>query len=366
MTHTYFITGFPGFLARRLLNQLITDHKSMIDHIYLLVLPHLEKSATHDIHQFCKQNHLDEKMVTVVPGDITKQGLGIDTQLSDHLAQSVTHVFHLAAIYDLAVPESVAWEVNVKGTSHMNDWIQQLSKLKRYIYFSTAYVAGKREGRIYEHELDCGQSFKNHYEQTKYEAEKMVDLLKGVVPTTIIRPGIVKGDAETGQTIKFDGLYFMLNFLDSMRHLPIIPYLGDGEAEGNFVPADYVIKATSYLAIASVGEGKTYHLTDPNPYRMHDIYRMLCAFYLGRTPRGKIPLPLAKVGLSARFIRKWLKTEQEALDYFSFQASFDSSEAVKDLADSGVSCPDLKETLQPMIDFYRCYKDDYTKHIDMT
>ncbi|WP_231563823.1 SDR family oxidoreductase, partial [Anoxybacillus sp. KU2-6(11)] len=81
------------------------------------------------------------------------------------LAQSVTHVFHLAAIYDLAVPEDIARMVNVEGTKQVNEWVSFLPHLQRYVYFSTAYVSGTRQGVIFEHELDKGQSFKNHYEK---------------------------------------------------------------------------------------------------------------------------------------------------------------------------------------------------------
>ncbi|WP_330219520.1 SDR family oxidoreductase [Peribacillus muralis] len=53
-----------------------------------------------------------------------------------------------------------------------------------------------------------------------YEAEVLVEELKKEIPITIIRPGIVKGHSQTGQTIKFDGPYFILNFLDRLSFLP--------------------------------------------------------------------------------------------------------------------------------------------------
>ncbi|MUV36676.1 Alcohol-forming fatty acyl-CoA reductase [Lentibacillus sp. JNUCC-1] len=363
--HTFFMTGYPGFLAQRLLRQLLNDHGTHIDHIYLLVLPSLEGQATQDIHYFAKKHSLNPGMFSILPGDITQPDLGLNREHTAHLIQTVTHVFHLAAIYDLAVPETLAWNVNVEGTRHVNNWVQTISSLKRYVYVSTAYVSGRREGDIYEHELSCGQTFKNHYERTKFEAERQVDHLKSVIPLTIIRPGIVKGHAETGETIKFDGLYFMLNFLDSIRHLPVLPYLGDGKAEGNFVPADYVLKATSFLSMADIGVGKTYHLTDPNPYKMRDIYKLLAYYYLGRTPSGHMPLPMAKIGLSFSLMRKYTGTEQEALDYFTTEARFDCSQAQKDLQKSDITCPDLVDTIPSMVSFYRRYKDDYARQINI-
>lgn len=361
MGHTYFLTGYPGFLASSLVKQLISDHLEAIDHIYLLVLPDLQDQATWEITNFARKHEVDSSLFTIVSGNITKPELAINAEMNRFLQDTVTHVFHLAAIYDLAVPKDIAFNVNVNGTQQVNNWVQTLRKLKRYIYFSTAYVSGTREGRIYEHELAEGQTFRNHYEQTKYEAELLVDDLKDSVPATIIRPGVVKGNSETGETIKFDGLYFMLNFLDNASFLPVLPYFGDGEPEGNFVPNDYVLKATSYLAIVPVGEGKTYHLTDPKPYKMRELQKMLAEHYLGRTPKEKLPVLFAKALMRLKPFRKWLHVEKEVMDYFTIHSSYDCSQAVADLQGSGISCPDLKNTIAPMIDFYRKYKDDQRK-----
>lgn len=179
MGNTFFMTGYPGFLARNLVDQLIQDHGETVDHIYLLALPDLRDQAAETIQTYAFKHEHDPEMFTVVSGDITETGLLLDTDVDQILKKSVTHVFHLAAIYDLAVPKDIAYNVNVNGTQQINDWVQTLMNLKRYIYFSTAYVSGKREGRIYEHELAQGQRFRNHYEQTKYEAEVLVDQLKG-------------------------------------------------------------------------------------------------------------------------------------------------------------------------------------------
>lgn len=365
LKHTYFLTGYPGFLASSLIQQLIQDHQHNIKHVYLLVLPSLQDKANKEITHLAKLNKINPDIFTIVTGDITEPTLAIDNDMNRVLQETVTHVFHLAAIYDLAVPKNIAFQVNVGGTENINNWVKTLGNLERYIYFSTAYVSGNREGKIYEGELAEGQSFKNHYEETKYHAEVLVEELKDSIPTTIIRPGIVKGHSKTGKTIKFDGIYFMLNLLDHLRFLPIIPYIGDGIPEGDFVPSDYVLRATSYLALAPVGNGKTYHLTDPNPYSMREIHKMLSEAYLGKTPRGSVPLALAKNSLSAAPLRKWLQVEQEAMDYFIINSSYDSSNAVADLKEAGIVCPDLGDTIEPMINFYRKYKHDSSKNIQI-
>lgn len=366
MKKTLFLTGYPGFLATYLMKQLLKDHGEAIAHIYVLVLATEKEKARKKIEYYTKTSGISNDFFSIVVGDITENNLAIDKQLQRKLQQEVTHVFHLAAVYDLAVPQELAERVNIHGTKRVNEWVQTLVKLERYIYFSTAYVSGKREGRIYEHELEQGQTFRNHYERTKYVAEVLVESLKTSVPTTIIRPGIVKGHAETGETIKFDGLYFMLNFYDKLRMSPFLPYLQAGAAEspeGNFVPSDYVLKATSFLAMNPVGAGKTYHLTDPQPYNMVELQKMLAEYYLGRKPKGTIPVSIVKSFLKVAPIRKMLQVEAEAMDYFTIRSSYDATNAQQDLRSANIICPDLKDTLPAMIQFYRKYKDDLKKHI---
>lgn len=362
MKHVYFFTGFPGFLANELLKQLIIDHRDTINCMYLLVLPPLQNTAIQQTKQLANQLNVEEEFFQIISGDITENNLQLSPEVEKQLRKEVTHVFHLAAIYDLAVTQKLAYNVNVKGTEHVNNWVKTLSNLERYIYYSTAYVSGTREGKIYEYELDEGQHFRNHYEETKFLAEMAVHRIKEAVPTTIVRPAVVKGHSKTGYTIKFDGLYFMLNFLDKIKHLPQIPYLGEGKPEGNFIPSDYLIEATSYLAINPIGAGKTYHLTDPKPYKMWELQKLLCEYYVGKTPKGKIPIQAAKLPMTFAPIRKRLQAEPEAMDYFLIHSSYDCTEITRDLEDSCIICPDLVDTLEPMITFYQKYKDDYAKH----
>src|SRR5699024_12606528 len=94
--------------------------------------------------------------------------------------------------------------------------------------------------------------FKNYYEETKYLAEIDVEALKMKSPISIIRPSVVKGHSQTGYTTKFDGLYFFLNFFDKLQFSPVIPMIDNSHVEGNFVPSDYVIEATSFLAINDI------------------------------------------------------------------------------------------------------------------
>ncbi|OCA85659.1 3-beta hydroxysteroid dehydrogenase [Bacillus sp. FJAT-27225] len=347
----YFFTGFPGFICNQLIREIL-QRRPMAGIVYMLVLPHMKEKAQEELTRIARETGRNEWQFQIIEGDITKAGLGIQDKDVEVLKSAVTHVFHLAAVYDLAVPREIAWRVNVEGTRNVNEWVKVLQHIKRYTYFSTAYVAGRREGTLLETELIHPSEFKNHYEETKYEAEVLVEQLKRDVPTTIIRPGIVKGHSKTGETIKFDGPYFIMNFLDRLRFLPFIPRLGNSDAEINLVPVDYIIAATAFLAFLDKGEGKTYHLTDPSPYTVSEIYEMVMKELLGKKPTGTLPLGLAKASLMVPAVRRLLGVEKEALEYFTWKGRFDCSQAGEDLLGSGISCPDFKNGIAAMAEFY--------------
>ncbi|MFJ7639264.1 SDR family oxidoreductase [Peribacillus sp. NPDC097206] len=358
MGHIYFFTGFPGFISNQLIRELIKQDEA-VDKVYLLVLPEQMGKAEAEIKTIESELDGAKVLFQLVIGDITKENLNIAVPESQSLQQEITHVFHLAAIYDLAVPEKIAQLVNVVGTKHVNEWVKGIPNLVRYTYFSTAYVAGNREGDLFEHELVLPKSFKNHYERTKYDAELLVEQLKSEVPTTIIRPGIVKGHSKTGETIKFDGPYFILNFLDRLSFLPMYPYISsERETVVNLVPVDYIIQATAYLALYKEGVGKTYHLTDPSPCKATEIYELFVGELYKKKPKGHMPMAVSQAFLSIRPVRTYLGVEKEALDYFTWQGRFDCTKAQADLAGSGIACPNFKDGVPAMVEFYLRNKNE--------
>ena len=355
------ITGFPGFLSKNIILSL--RQQQIYKKIYVLVLPHLKDKADEMIHIIYKDG-LVEQQIVIVEGDITLPNAGLNEEMQELLKREVEYVWHLAAIYDLAVPKDIAWKVNVHGTDLFNKVVLKLPRLKRYIYFSTAYVAGKRTGKLLESELiNPEEGFKNHYEETKFEAELLVENLKDTIPVTIIRPGIVRGNSVTGETIKFDGPYFFINMINKLKKLPVIPYLGKSSAFINVVPSDYITKAAIYCSLSEDAISKTIHLTDPKPYPVEEIYRAFVKELTGKYPNGRIPFTLARASVSLYPIRKFLQVEKETLDYLTWQSTFDTTIADQVLKKGNIKCPDFIESIPSMIKFYNEHKADPAFHI---
>ncbi|MFC7685610.1 SDR family oxidoreductase [Ureibacillus sp. GCM10028918] len=354
----HFFTGFPGFITSQLIRNVFK--KEVTSNVAVLVLQteleKAQKEITEILHEY------PGREIKIIEGDITLANLGIKEESCSNILSKIEVFWHLAAIYDLAVPREVAWTVNVHGTSTVNDFVLSLPNLKRYMYFSTAYVAGTRVGNLLETELIRPPQFKNFYEETKFEAELLVENIKSQVPLTIVRPGIVRGSSETGETIKFDGPYFFLNMIDTLKVLPYIPYIGKTTATINVVPVDYIIESCTFLCTSPAAKGKTLHLTDPNPHPVLEVYRSMVKEMTGKYPKGRIPFSLARIVLQIPSVRKILGVEIETMDYLKWNATFDCTQA-QDILNGKIQCPDFIATMPSMVQYYKKNKDNGSFHI---
>src|SRR5207247_6389267 len=129
------------------------------------------------------------------------------------------------AIYDLSVSRDAGMRVNVDGTRHVLDFAERCPSLQRFHYVSTCYVSGRHHGVFGEDDLDVGQRFNNFYEETKFLAEVEVRRRSGL-PVTIYRPSVVVGDSRTGETQKFDGPYFVIQWILRQPRVAFLPVVG--------------------------------------------------------------------------------------------------------------------------------------------
>ena len=349
---TDLVTGFPGFIGRRLVAALLeADPKRRVT---ALVEPRMLDVARG------VADGIDPERIELAAGDITDRRLGLEPGVYDRLAGEVKRVFHLAAIYDLAVPLEVAQRVNVDGTGNVLDFCRAAEGLERLAYVSTAYVAGKRTGVVYEHELVMGQEFKNHYESTKFQAEVWVRDELDRIPTTILRPAIVVGDSATGETEKFDGPYYILRALSrSQRMGQPMPQFGRSGAAFNVVPVDYVVAAMVAAAGDPATLGQTLHLVDPDPLSAHELVELLSNLYIGRGTRGRIPAGMVERSLRVKRVREAFEgIPAESIAYLNHPVVYDARRTVDLLAPHGLTPPRFPEYAEAVVGFYRAREDD--------
>lgn len=344
---TIFLTGFPGFIASRLVKRLAPEGARFI----LLTQPALLAAARVEVADIAKETGVDVERFQVVSGDITEPNLGLSEAELESARREATTVFHLAAIYDLEVAEDLATRVNVGGTRNVNNFVRSIKQLKRYHYVSTCYVAGKRDGLIREGELAHEAGFRNHYEETKYAAESTVAALKSVVPVTIHRPAVVCGDSHTGETVKYDGIYYLIHYLRKWPAGLTLLNIGNREVRLNLVPIDFVVDAMVALAKDDRAIGATVQLADPAPLTTLQLFDEISKAIGGRDSFATVPARIVYPVLMLPLAPKLTGLPHSAVPYFFLDQTYDTTRARELLEPYGIRCPSFPEYVGALVNF---------------
>ncbi|MGQ0761249.1 MAG: SDR family oxidoreductase [Acidobacteriota bacterium] len=344
---TVFITGFPGFIAGRLVAGLAREGARFT----LLVQPALLQRAYEDIAQIVAETGAPAENFSIVDGDITKSDLGL-TQTDLERARAETHtVFHLAAAYDLAVAHEVGQLVNVQGTYNVNEFAKSIANLRRYHYVSTCYVAGRRSGLIREDELEHAAGFRNHYEGSKYLAELSVQALKSELPVTIHRPAVVVGDSRTGETAKYDGIYYLVHYLRRWPGGLTLLNIGNSKVSLNLVPIDFVIEAMVALAKDERAIGTTVQIADPTPLTTEQLFDEIAKTVAGRESWMTVPRRLVYPVLMGPGAPKITGLPHSAVPYFFLEQTYDTSRVQELLKPHGINCPAFPAYVDALVKF---------------
>lgn len=347
LDETIFLTGFPGFIAGRLVERLARDGARFL----LLVQTAFVERARVEIARIASEAGAPADSFRILEGDITREGLGLSPLDSERARQEMTVLFHLAAIYDLAVARELALRVNLKGTRNVNRFARGLSNLRRYHYVSTCYVAGLRKGLILETELQHTAGFRNFYEETKYLAELEVDRLKGELPVTIHRPAVVCGDSRTGETAKYDGIYYLIHYLRMQPGLLSLLNIGNREVKLNLVPVDFVVEAMRALLRDERATGATVQLADPAPLTTEELFDHIARVLTGHGARLRLPSRLVQTTLSLPLSPRITGLPHAGVPYFFLDQTYDTSVARRLLEPHGVRCPPFSDYVHNLIEF---------------
>ena len=346
-SRTIFLTGFPGFIAERLVERLARPDWQF----FLLVQPQFVERSRESVEAIAARTGTPIENFALVEGDITLPGLGMSAEDLDAFRGETTDVFHLAAIYDLAVPKEPAFSVNVEGTRNVNRLVSGMARLKRYSYISTCYVAGKRTGPIREDELEHDAGFRNFYEESKYLAELEVERLKGKLPVTIFRPSVVVGDSQTGETAKYDGIYYLIQYLRKAPGLLRLVNVGNSLVRLNLVPVDFVVDGIAALAFDEEAEGKTIALADPDPLSTRELFDVLAEKLSGKRSVVGPPASLIESSLMLPFSPPMTGLPFPAVPYFFIAQTYDTSIAERLLSKHDISCPNFRDYAGNLLKF---------------
>jgi thioester reductase-like protein len=234
---TVFLTGATGFVGMEVLLRLLEDPDTRVD---ALVRGRDQADADARLRATLDVVGIpaaQRPRVQAVLGELTEPGLGLPGRDADRLTSETTAVVHCAASVSWNLPLDEARGINLGGAQRVFEVAERMPRLERAVHVSTAYVAGRHEGRFSEGDLMLGQDFRNTYEQSKAESEAFVQGLAERLPITIVRPSIVVGESDSGWTPAFNVVYWPLRAFARglLREVPALP-----QGRVDIVPIDYV------------------------------------------------------------------------------------------------------------------------------
>jgi nucleoside-diphosphate-sugar epimerase len=319
------LTGATGFLGMEVLVRLLerSDHE-----VLCLVRADDHEAAEARLDDVLSKLYLDPSpyrgRVHALPGDLTH---GIAPP-----EQEIDVVCHCAASISFDLPLDEAREINVDGV-HTIIELARAAGARRFVHVSTAYVSGIHSGVFTEDML--GSEFRNTYEQTKCEAERMVGDVGGM-EVAIARPSIVMGESDSGWTPAFNVLYWPLRAF-SRGLFAQVPAKPDGRVD--VVPVDYVADGIFKL-VESDATGTFNLVSGADAATCIELADLACAHFDRPRP------PFVDTGESAGAAGDGQGAVY--LPYFDMEVVFDDSRTRELL---GLRAPRLRDYFDTLLDY---------------
>jgi NAD(P)-dependent dehydrogenase (short-subunit alcohol dehydrogenase family) len=355
----YFVTGATGFIGRFFVANLVKRGRP----VFVL----LRKGSQAKFDELRARCGADARHLVAVTGDLTRDKLGVAAADLRKLKGKVDHVFHLAAIYDLTASAESQQQANVDGTRHAVGFAEAIGA-GCFHHVSSIAAAGLYDGVFREDMFEEAEDLDHPYFRTKHDSEAVVRD-QSAVPYRIYRPGFVVGHSKTGEIDKIDGPYYFFKALQKMRGaMPQwMPMIGIEGGRINMVPVDFVADALDYLAHKKGLDGKTFHLTDPQPHRIGETLNIFAraahapqmTMRINAKMFGFIPAPilyglgsLAPIKRATRVVLQDLGIPRDVFQFVNWPTRYDNREAAKALKGSGISVPPLESYAAKLWDYW--------------
>ncbi|KAL0805603.1 hypothetical protein Bca101_098094 [Brassica carinata] len=269
---SYLVTGATGFLSKVLIEKLLRASPE-IGKIFLLIEANDQESANKRLYdELLKQIHgssyedfMKSKLIPVL-GDIAQENLGFDSEIAAKISDEIDVIISCGGRTAFDDRYDSALSVNALGPGRLLSFAKDCKKLKLFLHYSTAFVTGKKEGKVPESTLSIGENITSdlNIELELKLASEAVRMFHG---------------SEENKKLKELGMERMsapLILAYGKDHIPHL--LGDYQSYFDIIPVDMVVNATiaamSKHGCGNVPQLKIYNITStshPNPLTLGEL-----------------------------------------------------------------------------------------------
>jgi thioester reductase-like protein len=346
MSGELLLTGATGFLGMDLLARLI-ERGGEDEQIVVLIRARDDADAEQRLREVLARLYdvppAAAARVRTVRGDLLEPCLGLSASDRQWLVGAVERIVHCAASISFELALEDARAINVRGVERVIELAREIASagtLRRLVHVSTAYVSGRHAGSFGEQDLDVGQEFRNTYERSKHEAERLLRAVEDL-PLAVARPSIVVGHSASGWTSAFNVLYWPMRAFERGL-LDEVPARADSIVD--FVPVDYVTDGILALLDDDAASG-TYNLVAGEHALSAGELVELHSAVTGREPVRFVAQDDSAGGLPAG--------AETFVPYFDVRCRFGEERARELLARAGVTRPDPQDYLARLIAYAR-------------
>lgn len=350
------VTGATGFVGRYLVRNLLESG----DTVYILLRKESRDRAYEMIKSLRSEIPASRDRLHVVHGNVMNEGVANLEKDREILKDKLDYIWHLAGAGSITANRRQSLALNWRGTVNALKFASEVKGLKRFNYLSTVLVSGDYKGVWCEEMLKESQRFTDEYSRTKQMAEIEARRFSTSLPVAVFRSGVLIGDSKTGYIPNICGPYCLLRIIDSLRRkglkrpLPIAPF--SKKSLFNAVPVDFVANCMAMIGRMDGAEGRTYHLTDPDPMTIFDFFEAACDRLKVKGPKWAVPTQgvvdsVLSTPVVSFFMRKtgnWAGLPLETLSH-AVEVKYDTSNASEALG--GIKCPSPRDYMDVMMDF---------------
>ncbi len=292
-SRTAFVSGGTGFLGSFLIAFLLRQGCRVMALVRGADAEGRLLEALQEVDVNLDDTLLKNGALSVVEGDVREPGFGLGEAQLAALVSRVDEIWHCAASFKFQerYREEIAAH-NITGTRHLLDFavLCNHQKVTPVFHVSTAYAAPLGEGLVREELPITMPPFRNRYEWSKQEAERLVSVYREQfdLPVAIFRPSIIMGHSHTGRASRFTGYYDVIRAIYLLTHsLEInlgdhfdrhlhLRILAKSTVRLNVVPIDFVVEAMWRLSRSERGAAWIFNITNDHPPLLEYLFAQAC------------------------------------------------------------------------------------------